>query len=134
MAENQGFTSKDAALIVSATSTSATSAALDIGAIGALGVHSEPFELEVDVPAFSATDLPSNATLTISLQSSADAAFTAPVTEWSTTIGDGEAFAGASVRYRPTLRANQFWRLAIATAGTPASTATSKAVSLSYVC
>lgn len=134
MTENKGFTSKDAALIVTATPAAGASNALDIGAIDALGVHSEPFELELDVPAFTATDLPSNATLTITLQSCAEPTFAAPTAEWSQTIGDGTAFAGATVRYRPALRANQYWRVAISSAGSPASTATSKAVTLSFVC
>ena len=143
MAENQGFTSKDAALIVSAkpsgtTATTVASNVIDIGAISALGVHSEPFELEVAIPAFTATELPSDASLTISIQSATDSVFTSPVTEWTKTIGDGTAFAGGSFRIRPELRANEFWRVAVLTtlanSGAVADTAQAKAVSLSYVC
>lgn len=134
-----GFTSYDAALIKTAkASTTAAdvvaSDALDLGAIDSIGVRSEPFELEVAIPAFTATDLPSSATLAIALQSCADASFAAGVTTaFTQTIGDGVAYAGGKVRYRVTLKDAQYWRVAVTTAGSPAATA-AKEITLSYVC
>lgn len=139
-----GFTSKDAALIVSAkpsgtTATTAASNAINLGAIDAVGVRSEPFELEVAIPAFTATELPSDATLTIKLQSSNDSTFASGVTDAiSATIGDGTAAAAAVWKYKPTLKGDQYWRVAITTtlanSGAVADTAQAKSVTLSYVC
>ena len=139
-----GFTSKDAALIVSAkpsgtTATTAASNAINLGAIDVVGVRSEPFELVVDAPAFTANELPSDATLTIKLQSCADESFASGVTDaFAVTIGDGTAAAAATYKFRPTLKGDQFWRVAILTtlsgSGAVADTAQAKAVTLSYVC
>ena len=139
-----GYTSKDAALIVSAkpsgtTATTVGSNPINLGAIDAIGVRSEPFELAVNIPAFSATDLPSDATLTIKLQSSNDATFASGVTDAiSETIGDGTAAAAAVWKYKPTLKGDRYWRVAITTtlsgSGAVADAALAKAVTLSYVC
>lgn len=139
-----GFDSRDASLIVGAkpsgtTATTVGSDPIDLGPIDAVGVRSEPFELELDIPAFTASELPADAELTIALQSSDDATFSTGVTtEFSSTIGDGTAFAGASIRFRPTLKANRYWRAAVTTtlanSGAVADTAQAKEIVLSYVC
>lgn len=139
-----GFSSYDASLIVSAkasdtTATTVGSNPIDLNAIDSVGVRYEPFELEVAIPAYTATELPSDATLTIALQSSDDATFASNVTTVVTqTIGDGAAFSGATYRFRPTLKADRYWRVAITTtlsgSGAVGDTAQAKAVTLSYVC
>lgn len=138
-----GFTSKDATLIVSAkpaaTATSAATDAIDLGAIDQIGVRSEPFEFNVVIPAFTATDLPSDATLTVALEASDDETFaTGVVTAISKTIGDGTAFDGATVKYRPTLKAPRYWRVNLTTGLTGSAAvgadAAKKAVSLEYIC
>jgi len=138
-----GFTSKDATLIVStkpaSTATSAATDAIDLGAIDQIGVRSEPFEFNVVIPAFTATDLPSDATLTVALEASDDATFaTGVVTAISKTIGDGTAFDGAEIKYRPTLKAPRYWRVNLTTGLTGSAAvgadAAKKAVSLEYIC
>lgn len=135
-----GYTSKDAALIFTAkpsgtTGTTVAAGPIDLGAIDAVGVRSETFELQVDVPAFTATDLPSDVTLTIALQSCAASDFAAGVTDAvSVTVGNGSASGASTFRFKPTLKGDQFWRVAITTTGAPAESAQGKAVTLSYVC
>ena len=143
MASN-GFDSRDASLIVSAkpsgtTATTVGSNVIDLTAIDAIGVRSEPFEFEVAIPAFTATELPADATLTIKLQSCAAADFSANVTDHvSTSIGDGTAYAGGKIAFRPTLKSDEFWRVAVTTtlanSGAVADTAQAKEIVLSYVC
>lgn len=141
---NIGFTNYDASLIVSAkasgtTATTVGSTPIDLGALDAVGVRTEPFELEVTIPAYTATELPSDATLTIKLQCCADSTFASNVTDVvSQSIGDGTAFSGATYRFRPTLDGAHYWRVAVTTtlanSGAVADTAQAKAITLSYVC
>lgn len=139
-----GFTSKDAALITSAkpsgtTATTVGSTPIDLGPIDQIGVRSEPFELELAIPAFTATELPSDATLTIKIQSCAASGFSSDVTDhFSVAIGDGTAYSGGVIKYRPTLVSDQYWRAAVTTtlanSGAVADTAQAKEITLAYIC
>ena len=139
-----GFDSRDAAMIVGAkpsgtTATTVGSNPIDLGPIDAEGVRSEPFELELAIPAFTATELPADATLTIKLQSCAASGFSSNVTDHiSQSIGDGTAYSGGTIRFRVPLKGDRYWRAAVTTtlanSGAVADTAQAKEIVLSYVC
>ena len=134
-----GFDSRDASLIVavkpSGTTATVGSDPIDLGPIDAEGVRSEPFEIELAIPAFTAAELASGTTLAVAIQSSNDPTFAAGVTvAASATIGDGTAYSGGTIRFRPTLKGDRYWRAAVTTTGEPGATATAKEIVLSYVC
>ena len=135
-----GFDSRDASLIVAVkpsgtTATTVGSDPIDLGPIDAEGVRSEPFEIELAIPAFTASELASNTTLAVAIQSSNDPTFAAGVTvAAAATIGDGTAYSGGTIRFRPTLKGDRYWRAAVTTTGEPGATATAKEIVLSYVC
>lgn len=139
-----GYTSYDASLIKTAkpkTTDGQSSAtdAIDLGAISNIGVRSETFELELQVPAIAAADT-SGATLAFSIQGSDDSTFSANVeTVVTTTVGNGSASSATKIRYRPTLKSPRYWRAICVTdaSGSGASVdsdVAAKEFALAYVC
>jgi len=142
MANNVGYTSYDADLIKSKKidkDAAAATGAIDLGAISNLGVRSEPFELEVALPAIASAKM-SSASVAFALQGSNDSDFSNVATTISVaTATGGTAFAGGKFRYPVELRAARYWRV-VATPDTSGSGASiddsveGLDFSLAYVC
>lgn len=139
----KGYDSYDATLIKTVkpsgtTATTKTTDAIDLGSLSGVGVRSETFELEIQVPAYTATELPSNAKLTIGLQCSDDADFTTSETVESATYGNGTANGALNIRFKPTLDSARYWRVFVTTtltnSATVDATALAKSIGLAYVC
>lgn len=139
----KGYDSYDAALTFAAKPSTTGDAAsstsvIDLGSLSAIGVRSETFELEVTIPAFTAAELPSNATLTVALKSSNDSAFSSSSDAYSVTFGNGTKFDGDTIRFKPTLGGDRYWKVVVTTtlksSAVAADTIAAKEVKLAYVC
>lgn len=138
----KGYTSYDAELMKgvspSATAATVSTDAIDLGKLSKVGVRSEPFELEIAIPAFTAAELPTGAKLTFELQSSETKDFTTKSTILTRVVGNGEATDAKCVRYNAELDSDRYWRVSVSTTltggATVAATAAKKSVFLSYVC
>lgn len=132
-----GYTSRDATLIKTQNAPSSAGTtqtdAIDLGELSKIGVRSEQFELEISIPAASTTDLPSSTSATYSLVSSNDENFSTKRTEFSKMFSGGSAVAEQTIRYKPTLQSNRYWRVECKTTGTTGSGFGEKKYSLAYV-
>lgn len=95
----------------------------DMEDIGERGVRVDPFELLVESPELTATNLPDGASLAYSLQFSDTADFSGEVIEWSagaawSQAGSGAGAAAFEKRFRPATDALRYVRVKCVGAGT----------------
>lgn len=139
----KGYNSYDTSLIKvvkpsTTTGETKTTDAIDLGEVSNIGVRSETFELEVQIPAYDATELVDGATLTIGLETSDNADFSNALTIVQADYGDGESNGAKSIRVKPTLDSQRFWRAFVKTTLNDSATieegVAEKAIIFAYVC
>lgn len=135
----EGYYNYDADLIKSASPSATSGTAtytdpIDLGAISQLGTRTEPFELEVALPATTTTHMPSNTSATWLLQSSNDPTFTSSAsTEKSWTRSGGSAGAAVVSRFKPAAGAtNRYWRVKCTITATNSAVIGSTVADLKY--